>query len=110
MRNRQGCNFGNAREARNLFDNVKRVMAERVDTNAALEDDFTFVFRSDVKKAIDMSIEALCTVTLHNDSDGNDEKDIPNTLNKRTLKMKNRYWSSCTNLESRDVKNPTIYL
>ncbi len=76
MRNRQGCNFGNAREARNLFDNVKRVMAERVDTNAALEDDFTFVFRSDVKKAIDMSIEALCTVTLHNDSDGNDEKDI----------------------------------
>ena len=76
MRNRQGCNFGNAREARNLFDNVKRVMAERVDTNAALEDDFTFVFRSDVKKAIDMSIEALCTATLHNDSDGNDEKDI----------------------------------
>lgn len=76
MRNRQGCNFGNAREARNLFDNVKRVMADRVDTNAALEDDFTFVFRSDVKKAIDMSIEALCTATLHCDSDGNDEKDI----------------------------------
>lgn len=50
MRNRQGCNFGNAREARNLFDNVKRVMAERVDTNAALEDDFTFVFRNDVKR------------------------------------------------------------
>lgn len=76
MRNRQGCNFGNAREARNLFDNVKRVMAERVDTNAALEDDFTFVFRNDVKKAIDMSIEALCTATLHCDSEGNDEKDI----------------------------------
>lgn len=73
IRNRQGRNFGNAREARNLFDNVKRVMAERVDMGAALEDDFTFVLRSDIKKAAELSIEASCETMLADNSDGNDE-------------------------------------
>lgn len=83
MRNRQGGNFGNAREARNLFDNVKRVMAERVDAGSALEDDFTFVLRSDIKKAAELSIEASCETAVADDSDEND--DIKTTAQGRSL-------------------------
>lgn len=43
------------------------------DVGAALEDDFTFVLRSDIKKAAELSIEASCETMLADNSDGNDE-------------------------------------